>query len=447
MPDVQPTHCVAVIGGATAGAEVASRLSERGILVAVFEQNPRPFGKIEDGLPRWHVNLRNKEYRSITEKLSHPLVHFVPNTRVGRDVDFAEMVNDWGFTAVVLANGAWRDRALPIEDAEQWVGRGLVYQNPFVTAFNHVGDPNYRGETFEILDDSIVVGGGLASIDVAKIHTLHCTIDALAKRGIDVELEELEIKGIPKVLAAHDLAWEELGLAGSTIFYRRRIEDMPLVTMPADATPEKIAKVEKGRRTMVDKACGKYMFTIEPLSAPDALLIEDDRVVGMRFRRTRVEGGRVHMTDETFARRGSCVISSIGSIPEPIEGIAMNGELFAFTDWEFGRLEAYPSVFSVGNVVTGKGYIGAARKHAARVSHDAIERFLGVGEGDDSNDARPISEAASVVATEVMNHTFEHPPVPAEVIESVTAKIKAAQDAAGYPGDLKAWLERVGDPC
>ena len=69
-PDGQ--HCVAVIGGATAGAEVAAHLAKLGVSVVVFEQNPRPYGKIEDGLPRWHVALRRKEYDSIGEKLSLP---------------------------------------------------------------------------------------------------------------------------------------------------------------------------------------------------------------------------------------------------------------------------------------------------------------------------------------------------------------------------------------
>ena len=59
---------------------MAQVLVERGIEVAVFEQNPRPYGKIEDGLPRWHVHLRKKEYETIGAKLSRKGVHFVPNT-------------------------------------------------------------------------------------------------------------------------------------------------------------------------------------------------------------------------------------------------------------------------------------------------------------------------------------------------------------------------------
>ena len=108
----------------------------------------------------------------------------------------------------------------------------------------------------------------------------------------------------------------------------------------------------------------KYRFKIEPLAAPDGLLVEGDRLVGLRFRRTRMEGGKLVPTDETFERRGAYVISSIGSIPEPIPGIPMKGELFAFTDWDVGRLAGYPTVFSAGNVVTGKGNIVASRKHA-----------------------------------------------------------------------------------
>ena len=48
-PVKAPRAVVAIVGGATAGAEAAGLLAERGIPAVVFEQNPRPFGKIEDG--------------------------------------------------------------------------------------------------------------------------------------------------------------------------------------------------------------------------------------------------------------------------------------------------------------------------------------------------------------------------------------------------------------
>jgi hypothetical protein len=58
----------------------------------------------------------------------------------------------------------------------------------------------------------------------------------------------------------------------------------------------------------------------------------------------------------------------------------MKGELFGFTDWDIGRLADYPTVFSAGNVVTGKGNIVASRKHAREVSATVLEAFLGVGD-------------------------------------------------------------------
>jgi len=58
-------HIVAIVGGAVAGSEAASILADQGFLVVVFEQNDRPYGKIEDGLPRWHEKQRNKEYEKM----------------------------------------------------------------------------------------------------------------------------------------------------------------------------------------------------------------------------------------------------------------------------------------------------------------------------------------------------------------------------------------------
>ncbi|HKK52959.1 MAG TPA: FAD-dependent oxidoreductase [Myxococcota bacterium] len=450
MANASQGHQVAVIGGATAGAEVASRLADRGVSVTVFEQNIRPYGKIEDGLPRWHEALRQKEYRAIDEKLSKAGVAFVPSTRIGRDIDFRELVSEWGFSAVVLANGAWRDRPLPLAGAEEYVGRGLVYQNPFVIAFNHAERGDLEDASYIVHDGALIIGGGLASIDVAKIHTLELTLEKLAERGIQTTLLELEVKGIPKILAAHDLEWEDLGLEGATIFYRRRIEDMPLMEMPEGADEARRAKVEAGRRRMLEKAMDKYRFSVEPLCAPDGLLVEEGRLVGLRFRRTRIEDGRVVLTDETFDRRGPAVISSIGSIPEPISGIEMKGELFDFKDWDVGRLEGYPTVFSVGNVVTGKGNIVASRKHATHVSQEAIEAYLGVGDEDPEHGRRAKPDAAADAAAALADRISEtlsaaQPPSP-EAAESLRRKVADRQRAVGFD-DYESWCEKVGPPC
>jgi ferredoxin--NADP+ reductase len=442
-------HLVAVIGGATAGAEVAGRLAERGVRVVVFEMNPRPFGKIEDGLPRWHVGLRQKEYDTIRQKLSRPGVEFVPNTKIGRDVPFDAVAREWGFSAVILANGAWRDRPLPIEGADAYVGRGLVYQNPFIIWFNHANEKGYRGERFVPADGALVVGGGLASIDVAKVLMLETTRAKMRERGVELDMVELEVKGIPRSLEKHGVRFEDLGLAGCTLFYRRRIEDMPLAEIPEDADERRREKTMNARRRLLEKAQEKYGFHVEPLSAPEALLVESGRVVGLRLRRTRMEGGKLVTTDETYERRGPYVISSIGSIPESIPGIAMKGELFAFTDWDVGRLAGYPNLFSVGNVVTGKGNIVASRKHAAQVYEEALASFLGLGDDAHTKEAA-LAIAAEAGAARTADAVAEQlaaaePPTPA-VTDAILARVRARQREVGYEGDLGGWLLQVTPP-
>lgn len=442
-------HAVAVIGGATAGAEVAERLASLGCVVVVFEQNPRPYGKIEDGLPRWHAGLRRKEYEGITEKLSCPGVHFVPLTKVGRDIALHELTHGWGFAAVVLACGAWRDRPLPIEGADRFVGRGLVYQNPFILAFNHANEKDYTGPRHVIEDDAIIVGGGLASIDVAKAHTLELTRTALAQRGIDVTLLELEVGGIPKLLGKHGLTWEDLGLRGCTIYYRRRIEDMPLMEAPDGADAARKAKVELGRRRILEKAMEKYRFRVEPLAAPDGLLVEGERLVGLRFRRTRMEGERPVPTEETFERRGSYVVSSIGSIPEAIPGLQTKGELLAFDDWELGRMDQLPTLFGAGNVVTGKGNIVSSRKHAAYVSEAVASAWLGLAPGGHAGEERAL-EGAAVAARDAADgvaRTLETAPALApEQLASLLELVRERQRAVGFSGSVADWIREHTPP-
>ena len=395
-------HHVAVIGGATAGAEVASRLADRGVAVTVIEQNARPYGKIEDGLPRWHEALRHKEYRTIDAKLSQEHVHFVPCTELGRDISLRELTDAWGFHSVVLANGAWRDRPLPIGGADEYIGRGLVYQNPFIMWFNHRHEAGYDEEVFEVIDGTAVVGGGLASIDVVKAINLELTMAALAERGIESDLVELEVKGIPRTLAAHGLTWDDLGLGGCTLYYRRRREDMPLVTMP-DKAPDKVReKIEKSRARLLDKAMEKYLFKIETLLAPAELIVENERLVGLRFAPTRVEGGRVTVTEEPLvAIRAPQFISSIGSIPTPIEDIPMNGELYDYQDWDIGRLEPFPTLFSAGNVVTGKGNIVDSRRHAKKVAAHVSDEYFQIAE--EVKKLKPLSAEEREVLLERVN--------------------------------------------
>ena len=228
-------HVVAVVGAATAGSEIARILAERGALVIVFEQNPRPYGKIEDGLPRWHVKQRKDEYEEINKRLDHPNIEYVPMTRMGRELDFEELRAGWGLSGIVLTHGAWRDRAFPVEGADQFIDRGLVYQNKLIYWFNHYLEAKYDGPHYELTPGAIVVGGGLASIDVVKVLQIEVTLAAMKARGIAGDMLALEREGIEPVLKASGLTYADLGVAPCKLYYRRRVLDMPLSDIPPDA--------------------------------------------------------------------------------------------------------------------------------------------------------------------------------------------------------------------
>src|SRR5258708_35168149 len=87
-------HFAAIVGGGIAGSVAAEILADNGIHVVVIEQNKRPYGKIEDGLPRWHLEQRKQEYSRIDARLKKPGVLFLPCTRLGRDLDFQDLFDN-----------------------------------------------------------------------------------------------------------------------------------------------------------------------------------------------------------------------------------------------------------------------------------------------------------------------------------------------------------------
>src|SRR6516164_1001767 len=288
-------HFVAIVGAAVSGSVAAEILADHGIEVAVFEQNKRPYGKIEDGLPRWHVEQRKQEYSRIDARLRNPGVRFVPSTKLGQDIDFDDLCKQWGFSAVILANGAWRDRDLGVPGAEKFVDNGLVYQNPFIYWYNHKNEKTYSGPRYETPDETLVVGGGLASIDVVKVLQLENYERALRARGIESSMHELE-KGIPALCKAHGINPQELDVKGCLLIYRRREQDMPLAQPPENATPEQIAKTELVRQKMLKLARDKYLFRFQDRRVATGLIVENGRLAGLRVAQAKVEGRRAEPT-------------------------------------------------------------------------------------------------------------------------------------------------------
>lgn len=401
---------VAIFGGAVAGSEAAFQLAERGIHSVVFDMEALPYGKIELGLPKWHAKQRDQEEAAINEKLESPFVTYVPKTKLGRDLSIEEVAG-WGFSAILLAVGAWRDRPLAVPGIDGYQGKGFYYQNPFVSWFNQYHSPDYSGPDIEIADNSAVIGGGLASIDVAKILMIEMTLRALKDRGMESDLFIMEKKGIPRALESLNLKWEDLGLKGCTLYYRRRDIDMPLMPLAEKPTPGQLEQAKVVRQKLLATAQAKYLFNFQPCCLPTASVIENDRLVGLEFKRTTVENGKAHVLDnERFEIRTPLVISSIGSLPEPLPGISLDWDLFPIESETTGKVRGFKNVFALGNAVTGRGNIRASRIHAKEVSNWICNEFL------------------NTTMTENVKN------------EEILARVQILQRKVGYDGDYKSWI-------
>lgn len=434
-------HIVAIFGGAISGAEAAHQLAQRGIRSVVFEQNALPYGKIEDGLPKWHAKLRDKEEANIDEKLAHPLVSFVPNVRLGCDIDFEDVVKNWGFSAAFLATGAWRDRPLAIDGIQEYVGKGLYYQNAFIHWYNHFHEPDYNDPQLETPDGAIVVGGGLASIDVVKALMMETVQKALKNRGIEVNMFDLE-RGIAKVLEKHSLTLEDLGLKGCTLVYRRRVKDMPLFPGDTD-TPEKLAKAQLVREKVLTNAQKKFLFNVLPCHVPVDKIVENGRLAGLVLRETRIENGRVVEQPGTEKElRGALTISSIGSIPEPIPGIPMQGSTFVLGDVEHSRLKGYDHVFAIGNAVTGRGNIKESMEHGRTISEAIVQHYLTHPEGTFGDHLRKKETAISEQIKSLVDEINKFPAPSFDEADALFGKVTKLQKKSGYNGNYRKWIEQ-----
>jgi len=425
-------HVVAIIGGAVAGSEAAALVAEKGGTAVVFEMAARPYGKIEDGLPRWHEKLRAQEYDRIDANLSHDAVCFVPETRIGGDVSF-DTLRSLGFNAIILANGAWRDRPLPVPGVEKYVEKGLLYQNALVHWFNHQHEADYDGPRYEIPEGAIVVGGGLASIDVVKILSLVTHCRAMEKAGHSPDLIAMEQKGIERWCEKEGLPVPEVELP--TLYYRRTMEEMPLASPPPNATERQIAKVRGARVKIMERVMRRYRVRFVGQRVPVAPIDEGGRLAGLVFRETEGDGRALkEISGSEEEVRAPLVVSSIGSVPQPITGLPMKGELYHFADWETGEVAGMEGVYGLGNVLTGKGNIKSSRRNAEDVTKGVIETYLEEAPFD------RFHEAAREAAEPVVAKALQGTPLERAQRAPIKKLVEERWAATGYT-DYPSWAE------
>ena len=345
----------------------------------VIEQNERPYGKIEDGLPRWHDKLRAKEYERIDAEPE-------PSRRVLRARDQARArLHARGAPARAGARarccsraargatGRCRSRA-PTHTA----ARASCIRTRSSTGSTTTKSPGYDGPRYEVSDDAIVVGGGLASVDVVKI----INIELYRNRAARARHRSLGRRDGAQ--GHHRPRWQQ---SAST---RRRsaCKGARFITGAAcatcrwrsprpDATPEQITKTEGVREKMVGILTTSSACACATARCRSRRSSEDGRMVGMRVPPQRSARGQVGRDRRQRARGALGADRQLDRQRARSRSRASRtrGELYDYASWDTGALRGLAGVFGLGNVLTGKGNIRDSRDNAEEISHAGAARL------------------------------------------------------------------------
>ncbi len=145
---------VAVIGAGPAGISAAYQLARRGYGVTLFEQFDEPGGMLRYGIPSYR--LPRDIIKAEIDRILDVGVELKTNCKIGRDISWDQIKSD--YNAVFLGIGAHSGKALgiPGEDASN-VYSGATYLNKL-----------NQGETIDIGDNVVVIGGGDTAIDCSR---------------------------------------------------------------------------------------------------------------------------------------------------------------------------------------------------------------------------------------------------------------------------------------
>ena len=440
--EVYKKHYIAVIGGSISGSEAANLLAQNGFKVVVFEMNKLPYGKIEDGLPSWHISLRDRQQKDINRKLDQENIRFVPQVKIGEDISFNDLVENWGFSAIILANGAWKDRALNINGIEKFKNNGLIYQNDFIYWFNHKHEPGFDGYRYELKDGAAVVGGGLASLDVVKVFMIELVRKKLLELfNIDIDVFTIEKSGIDKILEEHNITYEALKLKGATLVYRRTAADMPLKD-PKDESPENVQKAREISEKLLNKYIEKFKFNFKPLSSPIDFIEENNQFKGLVLQKVEVKDGKIiPIENKTEILPTEMLVSSIGSLPEEIDGLQYEWSTLKMRkDVEY-HVYGYDNVFAIGNAITGRGNIQDSKQHGKKMTRkiidhhlteDAFEKWL-------INLNESIKEKVTDQMDSIIDKIKNSDVQSADIIQRIIDKTQALNEEHGYTS-YSSWI-------
>jgi ferredoxin--NADP+ reductase len=377
---------IAIIGSGPAGyytAEAAQKKFGDDVRVDIIDRLPVPFGLIRFGVAPDHQSIKAVSGRYEKVALSEN-VRFVGNVTVGKDASVDELQGL--YDAVVLATGAPNDRKLDIPGGDM---PGVLGSAAFVGWYN--GHPDFADLDPPLEGKHVVViGNGNVALDVARILSktraefagsdiVGHALDALEQ----AKTEEVTILGRR---GPHQIAMtpKELGELGHLERATPRVDKDDLPDVGDDALLEpgmrksvthlrEFAGIPESFRA--DKGVSiNFDFFAAPVSIEGA-----GKVERITVERTALDDQlRSIGTGETYTLNCSMVVSCIGYLTPPIEGVPYEHGRGRFASNE-GRI--LPGLYCVGWARRGpSGTIGTNRPDGYSVV-DLIAEDIGGGDG------------------------------------------------------------------
>jgi glutamate synthase (NADPH/NADH) small chain len=156
---------VAVVGSGPAGLACASFLATRGHQVTVFEALHKPGGVLVYGIPEFR--LPKAIVQDEVDTLAEMGVEFRCNFVVGATASLAELMDEWGYSAIFLGTGAGLPHFLGVP-GENLIG--VSSANEFLTRVNlmRAFDFPSHDTPVRIGHEVAVVGAGNVAMDCAR---------------------------------------------------------------------------------------------------------------------------------------------------------------------------------------------------------------------------------------------------------------------------------------
>ena len=298
----------AVVGSGPSGMYAADALLKEvpGCRVDVFDRLPTPFGLIRFGVAPDHFKTKNTS-RQFARTFELDEVRYLGNVDIGRDLSILELQDN--YDAVVLATGSYNDRRLGIP------GEDL----PGVYGACGIGNvaldicrvlAKTRGE----MQGSDIAAYALDAIQAAALEALHM----FGRRG-PVEAgftpKELgELREFERCAVIVDGGQLPDSVEGDFEGRVKGIKEKNLTLLRELAAQDK-------PDMPVKMHMGFYAAPVEILGA--------SQVEALRLERTQVVDGRAQGTGEFFDVPCAAVVTAIGYLALPPDGVPMDGTIVA----------------------------------------------------------------------------------------------------------------------